>query len=217
MGKRTLQMTGQTHAPRPRDFWSTIDPKARKALVPHLPRGVRYREPMAGDGSLVRLLGPELNCVGMSDLKPQAPGIEELDVFDAQIGDADMWLSNPPWTRKLLHRIIVHLSDQAPAWLLFDADWMNTDQAGRFSSRCRRIVYTGRLIWIAGTTNPGFTACCWYLFDKPMPRSAPTFYPHGVLPRTPYTPASRPDVNFHPGELFAHEIAALSTQPEADQ
>lgn len=192
MGKRTKAVTGKTHPMRPRDFWSTIDLKARKPLIPHLPRGVRYGEPMAGNGSLIRILGPEITCAWASDIKPEGEGIVERDVFETEIGDADMFITNPPWTRRWLHKIIVYLSDRAPTWLLFDADWMNTDQCGRLASRCRRIVYVGRLIWIPGTTNAGFMACCWYLFDKPIPRSVPVFYPHGCLPRQPYRAEATP-------------------------
>lgn len=186
MGKRTRAITGKVYAKRPRDYWPTFDPKARKALVPHLPRGVRYAEPMAGDGSLIRLLGPEIQCAWAADLEPRGEGILQGDVMECRIGDAEMFISNPPWTREMLHLIIPYLSDQAPTWLLFDADWKDTDQAAAFMPRCRRIVSAGRLIWIPGTTNGGFTACCWYLFDKPIAKSAPVFYAHGCRPQQPY-------------------------------
>lgn len=186
MGKRTLAATGTTHAPRPRDYWRTIDAKARGPLIPHLPRGVEYAEPMAGDGSLIRILGPEITCVWAADLEPQAEGIAQGDVLKCELGAAQMFITNPIWTRKLLHQVVIHLSNLAPTWMLVDSDWASTAQFGRLSSRCRRIVYIGRLIWIEGTTNPGFSSCAWYLFDKPIPRSAPVFYPHGVLPRQPY-------------------------------
>lgn len=192
MGKRTKAVTGKTHAPRPRDYWRTIDPKARAPLIPHLPRGVRYAEPMAGAGDLIRILGPEIECAWAADLEPQADWIVQGDAMEAEIGDADVFITNPPWTRSRMHKLIVHLSDRAPTWMLFDADWMNTDQCGRFATRCRRIVYVGRLIWIPGTTKPGLTACCWYLFDRPIPGSAPVFYPHRVLPSKPYRPIPRP-------------------------
>lgn len=182
MGKRTRHKTGKTHAKRARDLWSTIDPRCIPPLLPHLPRGGRYAEPMAGEARLIRMLEPHIACAWAADLKPMAPGIEARDVFASQIGDADLYISNPPWTRKVLHQIIVHLSDQAPTWLLFDTDWLVTNQAGAFMERCRKVVYTGRLIWIEGTTNAGFQACAWYLFDKPITGSHPTFYGHECLP-----------------------------------
>lgn len=202
MGKRTKTATGRTYALIPRDYWPTIDIRARAPLIPHLPRGVRYAEPMAGNGSLIRILGPEIECAWAADLVPQGEGILVGDVMEAEIGDADMFITNPPWTRWMLHKLLVHLSDRAPTWLLVDADWMNTAQFGRFASRCRRIVYIGRLLWVPGTTNPGFTACCWYLFDKPEPKSTPVFYPRGVLPRFPYKEARPPQSNHLHRQLF---------------
>ncbi len=182
MGKYTQKVTGKTHAKRPRDLWSTIDARAIPPLLPHLPPGFRYAEPMAGEGKLIDLLRPHVACAWASDLVPQAPGIVQGDVMGCELGDADGFISNPPWTRTLLHKIIIHLSDQGPTWLLFDSDWQNTNQAGAFMERCRKIVYVGRLLWIPGTTTPGFQACSWYLFDKPIAGSAPLFFGHARLP-----------------------------------
>ena len=115
-------------------------------------------------------------------MQPEADGIAQGDAFECQIGDADVFITNPPWTRPLLHRTIVHLSDQAPTFLLFDTDWMNTGQAGKFMERCRKIIYVGRLLWIPGTTTRGFQPCAWYEFGKPIPGSAPAFFAHKCLP-----------------------------------
>lgn len=181
MGKRTLHKTGKTHALRPRDYWPTIDPRAIPPLLPHLPPG-RYAEPMAGNGSLIRLLAPHVQCAWAADLQPQAEGIAQADVFSATLGSAQFFISNPPWTRALLHKIILHLSDQGTVFLLFDADWLMTAQAGAFMERCRKVIYIGRLIWIEGTTGGGFSAQAWYEFGRPIPGSAPVFYGHGCLP-----------------------------------
>lgn len=182
MGKRTLQKTGKTHKLRPRDYWSTIDERAIPPLLPHLPAGARYAEPMAGRGALIEMLRPHITCAWASDLKPMAEGIAQGDALECVIGDADMFITNPPWTRAILHKLIVHLSDQAPTWFLFDSDWLNTGQAGAFMERCRKVVHIGRLIWIPETTNAGFTSCSWYLFDKPLAGSAPVFFGHKCLP-----------------------------------
>lgn len=181
MGKRTQLKTGKTHAKRPRDLWPTIDSKCVAPLLPHLPKG-RYAEPMAGDGSLIRLFGDAAVCAWASDIAPQAEGIAQKDVLTAEIGDADFWMSNPPWTRSLLHEIIVHLSDQAPTFLLFDTNWVFTQQAAPFMERCRKIIYVGRMVWIEGTTNGGFQDCAWYEFGRPVAGSAPTMWGHGCLP-----------------------------------
>lgn len=191
MGKRTKSVTGKTHALRPRDYWPTIDPKAIPPLLRHLPKGARYAEPMAGNGSLIRLIGDGADCLWASDLSPQGEGIMQRDVFQCGPDGADAFVTNPPWTRAMLHQIILHLSDQAPTYLLFDADWLNTQQAGDFMERCRKVIHVGRLIWIEDTTNGGFTACCWYLFDKPIAGSAPTFYGFDCLPAEAQTKPRR--------------------------
>jgi hypothetical protein len=36
------------------------------------------------------------------------------------------FVTDPPWSRPVLHEIIVNLSNQAPAWLLLDGDWGHT-------------------------------------------------------------------------------------------
>lgn len=181
MGKRTRTKTGKTHAPRKHDLWKTIDPLAIPPLLPHLPPG-RYAEPCAADGSLIRLLGDEAECAWASDIDPGAPGIFENDARTTGLGAADYFLTNPPWTRAVLHEIIVNLSDQAPTFLLFDSDWMVTGQAGAFMERCRKIIYVGRLLWVPGTTRRGFQACCWYEFGRPIAGSAPLFFGHGCMP-----------------------------------
>src|SRR3984893_1647357 len=72
--------------------------------------------------------------------------------YDARVieypHDAEFFITNPPWTRQLLHPIIVNLKRQKPTWLLFDADWAHTIQAAPYLSFCRKIVSVGRVKWI---------------------------------------------------------------------
>lgn len=153
---------------RKNDFYSTFDPRAVAALLPHLEPGTRFIEPCAGDGILARqLIAAGHVCMAASDIEPQADGV--------RAPDGAVFITNPPWTRQLLHRIIAHLSDQAPTWLLFDADWMHTQQAAPFMPRCRRIVSVGRLKWIPDSTMDGKDNCAWYLFGKPG-NAAPEFH-----------------------------------------
>lgn len=170
-------MAKRSKFPRiPRDLYRTWDPKAIVPLLAHLPAGARYGEPCAGGADLINLLAPHASCVWASDIKPLAPGIETLDMMACALGDADMFVTNPPWTRKLLHPLILHLSDQAPTWLLFDADWAHTKQARPFMPRCRKIVSVGRLKWIPDSKHQGKDNAAWYLFDRPIPGSRPVFY-----------------------------------------
>lgn len=78
----------------------------------------------------------------------------------------EAFITNPPWTRSLLHPLIVHLSNQAPTWLLFDADWMHTKQAAPYLDRLVRIVSVGRLKWIPDSKMDGKDNCAWYLFNR---------------------------------------------------
>lgn len=165
-----------------RDYYRSIDPRIGHALAPHLSPGVRYVEPCAGAGDLIAQLRPFATCVGAYDIAPQTEGIARADMFDLTIGDADMWIANPPWARPILHRLIVHLSDQAPLWALFDANWAFTKQAGPFMPRLRRVVTVGRLKWIPDSTMVGKDDAAWFLFDRPLAGSAPIFYGRGCLP-----------------------------------
>lgn len=169
-------------ARKPRDLYPTIDPKAIAPLKAHLGGVVLYSEPCAGDGSLIRLLDGVAECVWASDIKPLKRGIYKRDALKMRLGAAQMFITNPPWSRALLHALIIHLSNQGPTWLLFDADWAHTKQAQPFMSRCRKIVSVGRLNWQPGTKMSGKDNVAWYLFDKPIPGSTPEFFPASWKP-----------------------------------
>jgi len=174
---------------RANDLYETTDPRAVIPLLPHLPRRARYAEPCAAAGALINLLAGHAICVWASDIAPRSPEVVENDALQVGLGAADMFITNPPWTRSILHPLIVHLSDQAPTWLLFDANWANTKQARPFMARCRKIVAVGRLKWIPGSKHQGKDDAAWFLFDKPIPGSAPVFYAQGVAPaETPRRP-----------------------------
>tara|TARA_R110001583_G_scaffold164942_2_gene317403 strand:- start:55 stop:453 length:399 start_codon:yes stop_codon:yes gene_type:complete len=104
-------------------------------------------------------------CLLQSDIEPQESGIETRNVLDLT-EKADYYITNPPWERKLLHKIIEHLSDLAPTWLLFDADWIHTKQSQPYQDRLVKIVSVGRVKWIPDSKMTGKDNCSWYLFDK---------------------------------------------------
>lgn len=170
MGKRS------NYERKPRDFY----PTPWDAVVPlfkHLPKGTRFIEPMAGDGRLaLHLERAGHKCVYASDLEPQEPyngmplpfAIEKRDVlfFDDQFNaQADMIITNPPWTRELLHPAIDRFTAEFDTWLLFDADWKYTAQAKPFKDKCRKVVSVGRISW-EGNGVSGMDNCAWYLFSK---------------------------------------------------
>ncbi len=143
-----------------KDYYRTIDPKATIKLLPHLSPGCRFIEPCCGDYILVDQLEYHgLDCVGAYD-------IDQADATSHQYENkADYFITNPPWSRHLLHPIILNLSQQLPTWLLFDADWAHTKQSKSFQTHLKKIVSVGRLKWIENTKMTGKDNCCWYLFD----------------------------------------------------
>jgi len=160
----------------PRDFYRT-PPEAVAPLLPHLPDGVRFIEPCAGDGALIdTLMEAGHVCIGAWDIDPRGENILEGDSTQKQWWRPDFFITNPPWDRKILHPLIVNLSDQAPTWLLFDADWIHTRQSAPFMDRLRAIVSVGRVKWIPDSTMTGKDNCCWYLFGAPDPLESSVFY-----------------------------------------
>lgn len=142
----------------PKDAYMTTDQRATAPLLQFLGREVDYYEPCYGNGDLAKLLSPH-RCVGFSD--------EEKDARTYQyVTDARCFITNPPWSRKLLHPIIDNLRNQLPTWLLFDAAWMFTAQSALYMKYCKVVIPVGRLRWIPGTAMDGKDDCAWYLFGK---------------------------------------------------
>lgn len=141
----------------PKDKYMTTDSRAVRPLLDYF-GDIRfsYYEPCVGNGDLVKLLG-WAECVGYSD--------EERDARTYQYRTkADYFITNPPWTREILHPIIENLRKQLPTWLLFDSDWMFTSQSNPYMKYCSIVLPVGRLKWIPGTTVSGKDNCAWYLF-----------------------------------------------------
>ena len=156
MGKRS------NFARRPMDEYDTIDPRAVQALRPYIRYMLWFAEPCCGSGRLVGMLEDAgLACRYRQDIQH---GVDALDMTD--YGAIDAIITNPPWTREILHKLIVHFQAIAPTWLLFDADWAHTKQAAPFLPQCSHIVSVGRLRWIEGTKQTGKDNCAWYCFDK---------------------------------------------------
>src|SRR6185436_10544200 len=102
----------------PRDFYPTPF-AAVPPLIPFL-RGVRtFAEPCCGDHALVRHLESfGLCCVYAGDIEAGQDALS-LDTYR----DPDAIITNPPYTRELMHRLITHFQRIAPTWLLIDYDW----------------------------------------------------------------------------------------------
>jgi hypothetical protein len=92
--------------------------------------------------------------------------------YDVPRGAA--FITNPPWSRDVLHPIISNLASQAPTWLLLDADWVHTQQSIPFLPRLRMIVSVGRVRWIKDSPFDGKDNAAWHLFGRPI--AAPTIF-----------------------------------------
>jgi hypothetical protein len=153
----------------PRDFYPT-PAEAVGPLLRHLPRGTRFVEPCAGNGALINHMTAAGHlCEGGWDIEPQHPTIQTANALsdDLPRSAESLFITNPPWDRKTLHPLIVRLSDIAPTWLLFDADWAHTRQAAPYLNRLRKIVSVGRVKWIPDSPFTGKDNCAWHLFDRP--------------------------------------------------
>lgn len=141
-----------------KDAYMTIDPRATQPLINYYSGSIiSYYEPCYGKADLVCLLLPNFHCVGYSDIEKDA----RTTKYNTS---AEYFITNPPWSRKLLHPIIENLRTQIPTWLLFDADWMHTQQAIPYMEYCKTIISVGRVRWIPNTKVDGKDNCAWYLF-----------------------------------------------------
>jgi hypothetical protein len=155
-----------------RDFYPTPR-EAAVPLVPHLAGECEYIEPCAGDGSLIGWLNisTDLFCTYASDIEPMGEAIETRDALAGGWGPY-LYITNPPWDRKILHPLIERLTENGGrAWLLFDADWVHTRQAIPYMPRLRKIVSVGRVKWIPDSKMTGKDNVCWHYFTAPSDES----------------------------------------------
>ena len=161
------------------DFYPT-PMEAVRPLLPHLFPTLTFCEPCAGEGHLIRHLDSAgFRCVSAFDVSPRHDSIRCHDasfITEADLNDADLIITNPPWDRPPLHQIIERCSVLAPTWLIFDADWMHTKQAAPYLKYCHKIISVGRVKWIQGSDGAGKDNCCWYLFENQPPASGTVFY-----------------------------------------
>lgn len=148
-----------------RDFYPTPN-AALLPLVPFLD-DLDYVEPCAGDGALISHLKRHNKFViSASDIEPQGPNIDKLDVLDIKKCDGDMFVTNPPWEWSILKDIIPHLSTLAPTWLLLNADLMHNIRMGPYMKKCAKVVSVGRVKWFG--SQAGMENASWYQFiDQP--------------------------------------------------
>lgn len=109
-------------------------------------------------------------CGWMSDIVATRPYVVQKDALEITSNDlhgCDTIITNPPWSRVILHPLIEHFASLKPTWLLFDSDWCHTKQSSHYMKElCTDIVSVGRLIWIPGTKISGKDNVSWYRFTN---------------------------------------------------
>lgn len=176
-----------------KDFYRTFDPRAVTPLLPHLAPHTRYAEPCFGQGDLVRQLDRAGHTLYWgSDLEPNkepttisghlvTTTCQSIDALSLTVPlqQADCVITNPPWSRPILHKLIEHFIANAKyTWLLLDADWAHTKQASQYMPYCSDIVAVGRVKWIPDSKQSGKDNCCWYRFCGQ--RAYTVFHPRDI-------------------------------------
>lgn len=151
-----------------KDAYQTIDKRAVEVLSLFLPPQTVYAEPCAGEGLLIKDLSSYGHiCAYQSDIET---GKDAMTLSLEDLDSVRTIITNPPWTRKVLHPMIEHFVNIHPemvVYMLFDADWMHTKQATELlSNYCTDIMSIGRLKWIPDTNMQGKDNCCWYRFKQ---------------------------------------------------
>ena len=176
MAKRTLVKKIRHKA----DKYYTPERPVRP-LIPHLPDEFTFFEPCAGDGRLARhicAMHPGARCVGMMDIEPDHEDVRMGDALRLQpemVAEADFIITNPPWSRGILHALIPRFSRLKPTWLLYDADWMHTGQSEPYLQYLRAIVSVGRVRWFEDSKMDGKDNVAWYRFGEPRDNNKTIF------------------------------------------
>ncbi len=163
MGKRS------NFTRRKSDAYDT-PPEALAPLLPYLPKDAHYIEPCAGAGKLVdALVAAGYFVPWITDIEPRRADIGESDAKDFRRAYPQKYnyiiVTNPPWTREILHPLIETLRECAPTWLLIDAPWAHTKQAIPHLVYCQTIVSVGRVSWEQNKVS-SLDDCAWFLFGR---------------------------------------------------
>ena len=152
----------------PRDFYPT--PPGGAAADSHL-RGVRtFAEPCCGDGALVRHLNPTASAASMRAISRTGRDALASDSY----GGADAIITNPPWSRQILHPLIplpANCPDVAAA-----RSGLGLHQAGGAYLASAPTSSHWAVIWIPGSTYNGKDNAAWYRFDA-RHSAGPVFHP----------------------------------------
>ena len=153
-----------------RGFYPTPE-VAVQPLRAHLPPRIRYWEPCAGNGAIIRALP---GCVRATDTKPLRQGIDTLNIsairpFGVRWCGAQAFITNLPWPiggkrGQPTLDMIVHLSELLPLWTILPFGFMCNQYSAAVHGRLVKIVPIGRVSW-EGNGVGGKDDCAWHLFD----------------------------------------------------
>lgn len=138
-----------------------------RPLLPFLEPGTEFIEPCAGAGDLIRALQRHgMKCVQAYDIDPGCLFIRQRDALKTPppLIPFVKVITNPPWTRQLLHPMIDRFRRIGETWLLFDAAWSHTAQARAYLPYCSDIVSVGRVKWFEDTEHVSMDDVAWYRF-----------------------------------------------------
>jgi hypothetical protein len=145
----------------PQDSYQTPE-RGVLYLLPHL-HGIRtFAEPCVGEGQLKTALEKHRRiCTHAADIKT---GTDALTDPLLETGRFDAIITNPPWTRDIMHDMIRRFMMIAPTWLLFDSNWAFNVESAPLIKHCSLIVPVGRLKWFPDSEFTGKENCAWYRF-----------------------------------------------------
>lgn len=136
-----------------------------RVLYPFLKPGP-FIDPCAGDGRMVHWLEMfGMECVQFFDIDPSCMFLPIGDALTEPLRPGARIITNPPWTRWLLHPMIERFRRHAETWLLFDAAWSHTVQARAHLPYCSDIVSVGRVKWFDDTEHQSKDDVAWYRFQ----------------------------------------------------
>lgn len=164
---------------KPSDFYRT-PASALPPLLPFLQPKTSYCEPAAGDGALIDLLaGHSFRCAAAFDVEPKRADIvcrDALTLVDCDLGDAETFIANLPWSFPIFPRLVRHLITLRPLWTIAPARWAHAERAAELVARCSHIVCMPRPKWFANTPHTYKQDVVWLHFDA-RHSDGPRFYP----------------------------------------
>ena len=161
MSKRTKTSSALNN---PQNFWVTPVGPIHK-LARHLPFGLIFDEPCAGDGAILRGLAPfGIICGAAHDMTPRAEGIVPGDATRLPLSGRPI-ITNPPYGWPLLKPLLDHWVGRAECWLLLPWDMPCNVRMSPYAAHIDRILPLGRVKWIVGSKSTGMENSGWFHFD----------------------------------------------------